>query len=246
MKKISRALMALIVLTSLAVVLGGCAATYTGLRYKDLKVESKMSATIFLDPVAPAQRTVFIQVHNTSDKPFNIQNEVAAAVASKGYRIVQDPTKAHYLLQANVLSVGLTDESALEKASMAGFGGVAAGAAAGALLGGSRPGAGAAVGGLAAGAAELISGALVKVNTYAVITDVQISEATKTGVSQQFKSVLKQGTANTTTVQNTASSTNFKKYQTRIISTARQTNLQFQEAYPALKQGMVQAIAGVM
>ena len=229
----------------LALALAGCAATYTGLRYNDLKVENKMSASIFLEPVAPGQRTVYVQVRNTSDKPFDVRGDIMSSVMAAGYKIVDDPNKANYMLQANILSVGLTDESALEKASLAGFGGVAMGAGAGALLGGSRAGAGAVVGGLAAGAAELVSGALVKVNTYGVITDIQLSERVHGAVSQEFKSSLKQGTARTTTTQTSASTTDWKKYQTRIVSSARQTNLTWEEAYPALRQGIGRAIGGL-
>lgn len=225
--------------------LAGCAATYTGLRYKDLKVENKMTASIFLDPVAPPQRTVFVQVRNTSDKQFNLQGDVVAAVTKQGYKVVQDPNQAQYLLQANVLSVGEVDESALEKAKLGAFGGPIAGAAVGAVLGGSRPGTGAAIGAVAAGAAEVISGALVKVNTFMVVTDLQISERTKMGVSQTFRSDLKQGTGRTTTSQQVSSTGQWKKYQSRIVSSARQTNLTWPEAYPALRAGIAQAIGGV-
>ncbi|MCF8042292.1 MAG: complement resistance protein TraT [Desulfarculaceae bacterium] len=226
--------------------LAGCAATYTGIRYKDLKVENKMSASVFMDPVPPAQRTVFIQVRNTSDKQFNLQPDIVAAVQAKGFTVVNDPNKAHYWLQANVLSVGLTDESALEKSKMAGFGGPIAGGAIGAVLGGSQAGAGAAIGAVAGGAAELISGAMVKVNTYAVVTDLQISERGASPTSQTFNTRLQQGTGNTTVSQQSASTSGMKKYQTRIISTARQTGLEWPEAYPALRQGIAQSIAGVI
>ncbi|MEW5913591.1 MAG: complement resistance protein TraT [Thermodesulfobacteriota bacterium] len=236
---------AIAALLGAAALLAGCAATYTGLRYKDLQVQNKMSASIFLQPVAPAQRTVFVQVRNTSDKAFDLQNEVATAIASRGYTVVADPNQAQYLLQANVLQVGEADQSALEKAGMFGFGGPLAGAAVGGVLGGSRAGAGAAVGAVAAGAAEVISGALVKVVTYMVITDLQISERTAGGVSTTFRSDLRQGTGNTTVQQQTASTGAWKQYQTRIVSSARQTNLTWPEAYPALRQGIAQAIAGV-
>jgi hypothetical protein len=244
-RKIIRTGFVVAVLAALAM-LAGCAATYTGLRYKDLQVQNKMSASIFLDPVSPDKRTVFVQVRNTSDKPFQLQGDVMAALTARGYKVVDDPNKAHYMLQANVLSVGEADESAVEKAQSAGFGGVLGGAAIGGLLGGDRAVEGAVIGGLAGAAAETISGALVKVVTYMVITDLQISERSKGGVSEQFNSNLKQGTGNTTVSQRTASSAQWKKYQTRIVSTARQTNLTFQEAYLPLRQGIAQAIGGIM
>lgn len=247
MKKSAPVLISVLVLIATAMVLAGCAATYTGIRYGELKVQNKMSATIFLDPVPPAQRTVFVQVRNTSDKPFNLQQDVAAALAAKGYRVVQNPRKAHYWLQANVLQVGMADEAALEKARVAGFGGVAAGAGVGALIAGSgHRGTGALVGGLVAGAAEMISGAAVKVITYMVVTDLQISERVRGPVSQQFHSGLRQGTGNTRIRQDSASSGNMKKYQTRIVSSARKTGLTFEEAYPPLRHGIANAIAGIL
>ncbi|MGD8564491.1 MAG: complement resistance protein TraT [Desulfarculaceae bacterium] len=223
-----------------------CAATYTKVRYADLQVQNKMSKSIFLDPVAPAQRTVFVQVRNTSDKPFNLQQEVVSALMSRGYKVVEDPNKAHYLLQANVLSVALQDKAAAEESRLAGFGGVVAGAVLGALVGGrGGRGWGAAVGGVAGAAAETISGAAVKVVQYTVVTDMQISERDGT-VSQQFISNLKQGTADTTIRQRAASAVKWRRYQTRIVSTARKADLAFEEAYPFLRHGISQAIAGVM
>ncbi|MCB2188837.1 MAG: complement resistance protein TraT [Deltaproteobacteria bacterium] len=229
-----------------ALLSAGCAATYTGIRYKDLQVQNKMSDSIFLDPVPPQERTVFIQVRDTTDKNFNIENEVRQAVASRGYQIVDDPTQAHYYLQANVLSVGEADESAIENAGLAGFGGPLGGAAIGAVLGGDQAGAGAAIGAVAGGVAELVAGALVKVNNFLVITDLQLSERTNQGVSEEFDSQMKQGSANTTVTQRSAQTTDMKRYRTRIVSSARQTNLTWPEAEPYLKQGVAQAIGGIM
>lgn len=228
---------------ALLVVLSGCAATVTHLRYGELDVQNKMSQSIFLEPVAPAQRTVFVQVRNTSDKPFDIEYQVKAAVAARGYRVVDDPNQAHYMLQANVLSVGMTDKAAYETAMGAGFGGVAGGAVAGALLGGSRPGAGAAVGGLTMGIVEAVTSASTKVNWYAVITDLQVSERAR-GVSQTFTSVAPQGAGQSITQQQ-SSTVGWRKYQTRISSSARKVNLQFEEALPLLRQGITQSIAGI-
>lgn len=238
----------LLAMLALVAMLSGCAATATAIRYQDLDVQTKMSATIFLEPVAPHQRTIFIQVRNTSDKPFFIEQEVAAQIAARGYQIVYDPNQAHYILQANILAVGRTDQSALENATGLGYGGVLAGATAGALLGhatGHSAWAGAAIGGLAMGAAEVVAGSATQVIWYAVVTDVQISERSRAAVSEQFSSTLRQGTAHTYQQQRSAKMTDVMKYQTRISSSARKVNLQFPEAEPYLRQGLVQAIAGL-
>jgi TraT complement resistance protein len=220
----------------------GCAATTASIRYKDLKVENKMSASIFLQPVAPDKRTVFVQVRNSSDKAFEVKGEIEAAVTAHGYKVVQDPDKAQYMLQANILQVGLIDESALEKNRAAGFGGTLLGAGVGGAVGGWE---GAAIGAAAAGVAEVISGNLVKVNTYSVITDLQVSERTGIGVSQTFKSDLKQGTGKTSTKQQVSTTGNWKQYQTRIVSSARKVDLTWPEAYPPLQKGIAQSVAGL-
>lgn len=244
MRKTSPALWICLLLASLLIVLAGCAATTTAIRYGDLDVQTKMSNTIFLDPVAPAQRTVFVQIRNTTDKQLNIEPQIKGAIASRGYRITEDPSKAHYILQANVLQVGRTDKSALEQSQMAGFGGVVLGTGVGAVLGGDQAVTGGVIGGLAGGAIEAISGSAVKVVWYSMITDIQLAERIKGAVSQQFKSQLKSGTSSTTT-QTFADTTNMKKYQTRIVSSARKTNLEFQEALPHLEQGLINSIGGV-
>ena len=49
---------------------------------------------------------MYVEVRNTSDKPeFNLSPTVKAAIQQKGYTVTNDPTKAHYRLQANVRSI---------------------------------------------------------------------------------------------------------------------------------------------
>jgi hypothetical protein len=67
----------------------GCAAVQKGIKYRNLDVQTKMSATVFLDPVAPEKRTIFVQARNTSDKPgISIENELKNSLESKGYKVV--------------------------------------------------------------------------------------------------------------------------------------------------------------
>lgn len=110
---------------------------------KDLDVQTKMSDTIFLDPVEPDRRIVYLNVRNTSDKSnFDIAGPVARVLEGKGYIITPDPKKAHYWLQVNVLSVDKASPTAAQAALGAGYGGTygaagsaAAGAATGAATG---------------------------------------------------------------------------------------------------------------
>src|SRR6476620_6759199 len=106
MGDVKRKSMTLAGLMVFSIILSGCAAVHTSIAKKDLDVQTKMSDTIFLDPVEPDRRIVYLNVRNTSDKSnFDIAGPVARVLEGKGYIITPDPKKAHYWLQVNVLSV---------------------------------------------------------------------------------------------------------------------------------------------
>jgi hypothetical protein len=108
--------------------LGGCAATHTAVAKRNLDVQTRMSDTVFLDPVPPDEQTVYVDIRNTSDRPdFDIAPQVRAAVEARGYRVVEDPRDARFVLQANVLQAGRYSESASEAAYGSRFGGTLAG-----------------------------------------------------------------------------------------------------------------------
>ena len=238
----------------LALVLTGCAAGTTAVAKRNLDVQTKMSDTIFLDPVAAEDRTIYVDVRNTSDQPgLDIEPLVRDSVAARGYRVVDSPGDARFILQANVLQAGRNSETAAEAAYNTGFGGTllggAAGGAAGYGLG--RAGIGvndtvAAIGGALAGAA--ISGladALVQDTTYTIVTDIQISERVPGAVvSQSEQANLAQGSAGTM-MQSSSSTTNSKRYRTRIVSTANQANLDWPDAEPQLVAGVSRSIGGI-
>lgn len=232
--------------------LSGCAAVHTSIAKKDLDVQTKMSDTIFLDPVSPDKKVIFISIRNTSDKSnFDINSPIQSAIGSRGYRITNNPDEAHYILQANVLSVAKSSPTAAEAALHSGYGGALAGAVLGAGIGGAAGGwAGAGYGGLAGGlagaAAETIGDALVKDVTFVVITDIEISEKVKDGVvlRQDSKLGLAQGTTGSAS-QTSSEIVDRKKYRTRIVSTANQANLEYEQAAPSLSAGMVRSISGL-
>lgn len=233
--------------------LASCNAVHKSIRYSDLDVQTKMSATIFLDPAAESQKTVLVQIRNTSDKPdFSIENEVKQALQTKGYKIVSDPKLAHYLLQANVLQVGRGREDNPFCSLNGGFGGAVEGAGAGALAGAligsgsNNTGGGALIGGLVGGLAGTVTDALVEIMTYTMITDIQISErAGPVHVQETGINHLQQGTSSLKSQTYTESSA-WKKYQTRIVSAAQKANLSFEEASPSLKQGLIQSLGGIL
>jgi len=219
-----------------------CAAAQIALEKKDLKVETKMSDTIFLDIEKQPERTIFVDIRNTSDKDIDIKSLIQSKIQGKGYVVTSTPGKAGYILQGNVLYVGKANPSALRESLYAGYGGVLGGALAGGVLSRSARGAGA--GGLLGGVAELVAGSLVKDVTYSIVTDLMISERSSDVVSQTIKSDLHQGKGSKI-LQKTESKERRKRYQTRILSTANKVNLKFEEAINPLVNGLARSIAGI-
>ena len=224
----------------------GCAATQVAIEKRNLDVQTKMSETIFLDPVAPDRKSVFIDVKNTSDKEIEIFPDLSDAIAKRGYRVIQDLNLAHFMLQVNILSVGKTDPSALQSVIGAGYGGAAFGWIVGAGIGAatSQSWGGMAAGGIIGGITETVAGSLVKDVMFAMITDVQISERSTAPVSQVTTSNLSQGTQSTIQ-QQVEGTTNWKRYRTRVGTSANKVNLEFDKAIPEIKKGLSKSIGGL-
>lgn len=238
-------LMSAVVIASLS--LSGCGALHTAVAKRNLDVQTKMSSTIFLDPVEPEQRTIFVDIRNTSDKPeFDLKPQVIQSLQARGYQVIDSPSRAHYWLQANVLQVGRSNARDTHGALAAGPG-IAGGAVTGYAIhratGGSSGGAawGAAVGGAVAGT---VVDAMVEDVYYSVITDIQIMERFDGTVRERSEHELIQGDSGSTTSSYNRN-TDMRKYQSRVVSFANQANLKWPEAEPDLTQGMVRALAGL-
>lgn len=232
-----------------ALFLVNCAGTTTAISKHNLVTENKMSSTIFLEPTSTENQKVYVQVRNTTDvAALNLEDSIKTGLRMKGYQVVSDPKKAQYLLQANVLSAGEMNPQTREQTLMSGFGGGLAGGAigagTGALLSGHKD---AVIGGALAGAAlGMLIDASIKDTTYGVTTDIQISERTADGqlVSKNSEGHLKQGTQTTITVT-TEDKDAWKRYQTRVVSTANKANLSWEQAGPALADGLSKTIVGI-
>jgi hypothetical protein len=239
------------VLVSLVSVFGltGCNTTTKLIKHGKLEVQTKMSNTVFLDPIADDKKTVLLQIRNTTDKSgLDMVSQIKAAVQGKGYKIVTDPKLANVMIQANILQVGKsTLEDPFELLS-GGYGSGLVGFGAGAALSGAfgSSGRGMLGAGLLTGAANTILEAAVEVVNFTMITDLQISEKAEGEIVDESSDAnLKQG--NSGFKKNTwKSKTNWKRYQTRIVSVAKKTNLKFEEAVPELVSGLVNSIAGVL
>ena len=232
-----------------AFVVSGCAAATTAISKRELDVQTKMSDTVFLEPIGSSKKTVFVQIRNTSDKPdFDVSSEVKQAISAKGYRLMDDPDRAHYILQANILQVGKNSQTAAEKSLASGYGDTAAAVAIGAATGGygfNSYGGGIA-GALIGGVATTVANAAVKDSYYTAITDIQISERTKNGqkVVNRSKHNLQQGKSGGT-ISMTEEINDRKRYQTRILSSANKVNLKWEDAAPELVKGLVRSVSGI-
>lgn len=218
MIKINRIGAPLAILISLLA--SGCAATRTAIEHRNLKTETKMSKTIFLDPVDQQSRTIFVSIKNTSDQELSIENVLKNIIRSHGYKVVINPMESHYMLQANVLQVGLVNKDKFNQNLLGGFGSqlhtTLGAVATAAYLSSSSDDVFAA--GLLGASGSFVADALVKDVTYGMLTDIQITERTRNKEN---------------------------KYSTRIASTANKVNLTFSEARPALEKGLVKAISGI-
>lgn len=236
-----------IILLAGITLLSGCGALHTSVAKRNLDVQTKMSSSIFLDPVEPEQRTIFVDIRNTSDKPeFDMKSAVIASLVARGYQVIDSPGKAHYWLQANVLQVGRSNARDTNTALAMGHG-VAGGAVTGYAIhratGGASGGAtvGAVVGGALVGT---VVDALVEDVYYSVITDIQIMERFDGTVRESSQHELLQGDSGSTTSTYNRN-TDMRKYQTRVVSFANQANLKWPEAEPELTKGITRAVAGL-
>ncbi len=234
-------------LVLLAIPLSGCAALYTSIVESELRVSSKLSETIFLDPVPEAQKSVYLEIKNTSDVPnLRLRDIVASKIRGSGYRIIDDPDKAHYWLQANILYVGETSITAAEAAFEDGFGaplatGIAT-ATAGAFAGLEEDEA--FVLGLAASAVSALTDWVVRSVNISVITDIRLAEYSDNSVRVREDLRLSQGAGGVITQRGNRRAQR-KKYEARILTTAQQANLTVEEATPEIITSLSEVIGGL-
>ncbi|EGZ7032900.1 complement resistance protein TraT, partial [Cronobacter sakazakii] len=80
-----------------------------------------------------SERTVYLQVRNTSDKDMSdLPSLLAKDLAAKGYRVTNSPDEAYYWVQANVLKAEKMDLRQSQGFLSSGYEGAVTGAALGA------------------------------------------------------------------------------------------------------------------
>ena len=236
-----------VLLAGTVAILTGCAATQTAIEHRNLETSTRLSETVFLNPVADGQKTIYVAVKNTSDEDMDIEPALKTSFKSHGYQVVQNPNAAHYLLQANILKVGKMSVAASQSALGGGYGSAIAGAVAGGAAGSlTNSATGMIAGGLAGGVLGLATDSLVKNVSFTMVTDVQISEKTDHGtkVREEHRASLRQGSSSTLN-QVSSRDSQYQRYRVRVVSNAEKVNLAFKDVRPALKTGLVKALVGI-
>lgn len=232
----------------------GCAATRTLIEKRQLRVETKMSETVFLEPVSPKERVVYVDIKNTTGKELSgIEYGIKGRIASNGYRITEDPAEATFILQANILKVGRSDLEEANAMFGEGYQGVIEGAVIGGVIGGAVGGdvdeinKGTVAGAIAGGVAGFLFDALVTDDLFTMVTDIQIRERARSGetVSQDEETDASQGTSTRVKQRSSVGEVKWKIYRTRIVSVANKANLDFEEAKPHLQKGLERSIGGI-
>ena len=231
----------LLALTTLVLAFSGCAAVDTAVKKRNLETQTKMSETIWLNPQFVGDRSIYVQVKNTSTSNIALEQDIKNVLIGKGYKIVNTPNNANYWLQVNLLNVSKMDLKESE-AALNGLTGAGIGATIGAYNTGS---ANTAIGwGIAGGIAGIVADAMVSDNFYTMVTDILVSERTPYKVAHEAVNATTQGTRGVNMTQS-ANTTNMNKYQTGVVSTANQVNLKLQEAEPQLKAELLKVISNI-
>ena len=152
----------------------GCNTASKMIKHGNLEVETKMSETVFLDPIDDNKKTVLLQIRNTSDKSgLEIESKIRSAIESKGYRIVNSTQSANIMIQANVLQVGKSTLENPFQVLTGGYGSGLEGFATGAAIAGATGGSGRSMLGigLITGIGNTVLDAAVEVVNFTMITD---------------------------------------------------------------------------
>ena len=109
---------------------------------------------------------------------------------------------------------------------------------------GNNIGIGAAVGAIVG----LVADTMVKDIYYTMVADVEIRQrpALDEKISQNEENYSEQGTTSTISQNVNTNNVQWKIYRTRVVSTANQVNLEFEEAQAELSKGLVRSLSGLL
>jgi len=247
-------LLAMLVLLTLS----ACFAARTVITKGRLEVKTKMSETIFLDPLADGKKIIYVKVRNTTGiDAFSVENQIKDLIIKNGYRVTPDPANATFILQANVLQAGKNES---EANLLQNLGDAAVPAVIGGVIGSNAGGKTGAVLGAAVGAAAgFVGSSLIEDATYSITTDIEIrqkaSSVAKAAKAKDDaeedededgdKKTKKSKKKAKKDKRNNIDEDGRKKYSTRLIVYANKANLKYAEAEPELIRYLANSVAGM-
>ena len=87
-----------IIFLGLLLTMVSCSTMHTIISKRNLDVQTKMSDTIWLEPAAASQKTVFVKISNTTGKDLNIEQKIISVLSAKGYRVVGELTNTDRIM----------------------------------------------------------------------------------------------------------------------------------------------------
>ncbi len=229
-----------------ALALTGCATgpapqgtSASGLSAGNMHLSAQMSSSIFLQPVAPSERSVFVEGHNTSSaQNLGFQSLVSQDLMRRGYQVTSDPSRAEYMVMYNVRYIGKqTSSNAAAGAVTGGFGAALTSAA----FGGN--GGTTAAYGLAGALVGGVVGHFLSQRAYMMVVDIQL-EQRQAGVYTSSQTNAQQGIGGSMTTS-TSGVKNWMIYRDRIVAQAHGLDLKFSYATPALTHEVAGEISGL-
>lgn len=240
---------------------------FTGCATSELQTNAKMTQSVFISPVKKELMTIFISSKNTSGQKINLENTIVNELEAKGYKVVDDPDAATYVLMVNVLYCDKKQENNAA-------GGALGAGALGAGISGYNHGGSAATIGIGLGAA-LIGGLIGKATEdtiYQMQVDIMIrekakgtvyasnstasgqasvSDSKKSGFMNSFAGGAKDVNATGKLNSNTASANtqhfeaDYIEHKTMMLAEATKMRLTLEEATPILEKQISNQIAGL-
>ena len=238
-----RNLLSAALILSAVLSLSACSTLSSNHKAPTLTVEQTKGKTIFMEPVSPEKRIAYIEIRNTSgDADFNVLKQaISNNLNARGYRTTDNPERAWYFLQADVIKAGIMDENTKETLLNNQVKRAALGAGIGAIGGKiihkrNSTAIGAGVGALAGLAYDSHSHS----NNYVVIADIR---ATQKKPKRKHGIFARKDEPN---ILGYALTKDDRVQDTRIAVTARQANLNPQDAKALVLAGLTESIAGVL
>jgi hypothetical protein len=209
--------------------LSACTAIFQS---KELAVSTRMSDSIFLDPIADSKKIMWLKVTNTTARSFvGLEEALRSKFIAKGYKITRNPDKAYQTIQVNVLQFteGSQDQiNQAEKTMSKGFSGGITGAFIGSFIAGEDD---AKAGAVVGGAIGFLAETMFKNRYYFLITDVQVSQRASLTMDGSKKEVQ-------------SSPGKWQRQKSRVLNIANSLNLKPAEAATALRANLSKVLAG--